>query len=290
VAAITLPQEGEVGASSMISVPRQIAGLSLHRDLHAFYAAKDQLFPDRTSGLIFFENMMGIFFSGRDLTEEVLAETTPKIHVIVAEQEYDQQIGTPRVRFPAFAAVFHLRDPENYQIVAEEAWQKALGLVNFTRGQQGLPGLIIDRLTHSGVKFTIAFFSARNVTDRAALETRYNFRPSLAMFNDHMIISSAEGLTRDLIDALKQSSGATPSQLDHAHTLFMLKGTGLASVLQSNREQMVRQNMVEKGHTEEEAEVEIDTLLEIVAHLAELKLEMGQHEGRPQAFLRITVQ
>ena len=33
------------------------------------------LFPERTSGLIFFENMMGIFFTGRDLTSEVLAET-----------------------------------------------------------------------------------------------------------------------------------------------------------------------------------------------------------------------
>ena len=41
--------------------------------MHKFYAAKDTLFPDRTSGLIFFENMMGIFFSGRDLTDEVLA-------------------------------------------------------------------------------------------------------------------------------------------------------------------------------------------------------------------------
>ena len=67
--------------------------LSFYRDLHKFYAAKDKLFPERTSGLIFFENMMGIFFTGRDLTDEVLAETTPEVRFVVAEQQYDAEGG-----------------------------------------------------------------------------------------------------------------------------------------------------------------------------------------------------
>ena len=84
------------GALPNLAVPRRIAGLSLYRDLHAFYAAKDKLFPERTSGLIFFENMMGIFFTGRDLTDEVLAETRPEIRIVVAAQKYDPAIGTPQ--------------------------------------------------------------------------------------------------------------------------------------------------------------------------------------------------
>ena len=68
--------------------PGGIAAVSLYRDLHGFYAAKDTLFPERTSGLIFFENMMGIFFTGRDLTDEVLAETEPEIRLVVAEPQY----------------------------------------------------------------------------------------------------------------------------------------------------------------------------------------------------------
>jgi hypothetical protein len=285
VAAFALPQTDDAAARPLVSVPRQIAGMSLYRDLHGFYAAKDQLFPDRTSGLIFFENMMGIFFSGRDLTEEVLAQTGPQIRLVVAEQQYDPQIGTPRVQIPAFAAVLQLRDPEEYRIVAEEAWQKALGLVNFTRGQQGLPGLIIDRVTHSDVKFTTAYFSARQVKDRAALETRYNLSPSLAMFDDYMILSSSEGLTRDLIAALKSPASGTQPELDQTHTLLRLAGSQLGSVLKSNREQMVRQNMVDKGHTQEQAEIEIDTLLTLVQYLDGMNLEVGKHDGRPQAVL-----
>ena len=73
------------GARPNLIVPPQIAGLSFYRDLHRFYAAKDDLFPQRTSGLIFFENMMGIFFTGRDLTNEVLAELRPEVRLVVAQ-------------------------------------------------------------------------------------------------------------------------------------------------------------------------------------------------------------
>ncbi len=130
------PAKPEQGALPLLTVPRQLASASLFRDLHAFYAAKDNLFPERTSGLILFENMMGIFFSGRDLTQEILGETLPETRIVVAAQQYDPKIGTPQYQVPAFAMVFHLRHPEEFQAVAEEAWQKAIGLTAFTRGQR----------------------------------------------------------------------------------------------------------------------------------------------------------
>jgi hypothetical protein len=147
-AAFALPKKPGEGVFPNLPVPRRIAALSFYRDLHQFYAAKDELFPERTSGLIFFENMMGIFFSGRDLTNEVLAETKPEIRFVVAEQEFDSAIGTPQIQLPAFAVILRLQNPEQFKEVAEEAWQKALGLINFTRGQQAMQGLIIDRTVH----------------------------------------------------------------------------------------------------------------------------------------------
>ncbi|MEJ2705847.1 MAG: DUF3352 domain-containing protein, partial [Sedimentisphaerales bacterium] len=102
-AAFALPKKSGDGALPNLSVPRRIAAMTLYRDLHQFYAAKDELFPERTSGLIFFENMMGIFFSGRDLTNEVLAETQPWLRFVVAEQEFDPAIGSPQIKMPAFA-------------------------------------------------------------------------------------------------------------------------------------------------------------------------------------------
>jgi hypothetical protein len=109
----TFAAEPADGALPNLSVPRQIAGLSFYRNLHQFYAAKDDLFPQRTSGLIFFENMMGIFFTGRDLTEEVLAELTPEIRLVVAQQEYAPEVGTPDPQFPGFALIFGMKPPRN---------------------------------------------------------------------------------------------------------------------------------------------------------------------------------
>ena len=286
-AAFALPNTPGDGALPNLLVPRRIAALSLYRDLHRFYAAKDDLFPERTSGLIFFENMMGIFFSGRDLTNEVLAETKPDIRLVVAEQQYDPSIGTPQVKLPAFAAIMRLQHPDRFKEVVEEAWQKAVGLINFTRGQQALPGLIIDRPIHSQTKFTMAYFSTAEVEDKTKLEQRFNVRPALAMPGEYLILSSTDGLARDLIDALGQEMQPTVKPLAEIHSLVEIEAGPLASVLQANRETLVRGNMVKKGNTQEQAENAIDLLIALVNFVDRAKLSMGTHEGRTQARLEM---
>jgi len=286
-AAFALPNKPGEGVLPNLSVPRRIAALSLYRDLHQFYAAKDDLFPDRTSGLIFFENMMGIFFSGRDLTNEVLAETKPEIRFVVAEQEYDPAIGTPQIKLPAFAAILRLRHPEQFNEVAEEAWQKAVGLINFTRGQQALPGLIIGRPIQGETQFTVAAFSTVEIEDKTKLDQRFNFRPALAMPGEYLILSSTDGLTRDLIDALSRETEHTAKPFAETHSLVEIDLGQLASILETNRETLVRGDMVKKGSTQEEAETGIDMLITVVKFVDHVKLSIGTHEGLTQANLEI---
>ena len=285
--AFALPDKPSEGVLPNLSVPRRIAALSLYRDLHSFYAAKDDLFPERTSGLIFFENMMGIFFSGRDLTNEVLAETKPEIRFVVAEQEYDPAIGTPQVKFPAFAAIFRLRHPEQFNEVAEEAWQKAVGLINFTRGQQAMPGLIIDRPIQGKTKFTVAYFSTSGIEDKTNLDQRFNVRPALAMPGEYLILSSTDGLARDLIDALSRETEDTTKPSAGIHSLVEIEGGQLASILQANHKTLVRGNMVKKGNTQEQAESEADMLISLFKFLDRMKLDIGVHDGLTQARLEI---
>jgi len=286
-AAFALPVGAGQGAQTNLTVPHGIAGLSLYRDLHRFYAAKDDLFPERTSGLIFFENMMGIFFSGRDLTDEVLAQARPSLRLVVAEQTYDPAIGTPQVKVPGFAVVLRLNDPDAYDEMVEEAWQKALGLINFTRGQQALPGLIIDRPIHSGTQFSIAYFSARDETRREQLHMRYNFRPALAMPGDYVILSSTESLARDLIDAIKTAPDDPGTMLPQTHSLLEIDGTPLASILVANQTVMVQNNMVEKGHSQAEAEKEIGMLCTLAGLVDHIRLGFGLDQGMTQASLRL---
>ncbi|NUQ66651.1 MAG: hypothetical protein HUU20_29665, partial [Pirellulales bacterium] len=223
--------------------------------------------------------------SGRDLTEEVLAETEPEVRLVVATQAYDPQIGTPKVQVPAFALVLRMEHPDKFMPIAEEGWQKALGLVNFTRGQQGLAGMIIDRPEHAGVKFSVAGFSAADVKDRTSLETRFNFRPALARVNDYLVISSTEILTKDLIDVLKQEASGPIKPAAGINSLVEVDTATISSILHANRDNLVRNNMVEKGKTQEEAESEIDGLTAILQRVGQARLKIGIEEGFTRAAL-----
>ncbi len=283
------PATSDGGAMPTLQVPRQIAAMSLYRDLHQFYAAKDELFPERTSGIIFFENMMGIFFTGRDLTEEVLAETLPDVRVVVAEQDYDKEVGTPQLKIPSFAVVLHMKDPKKFSTIAEEAWQKALGLINFTRGQQAEPGLIIDRRTHNDIKYTMAYFSAADEKDRDAVDVRFNFQPAIATAGDYLIFSSSDQLTRDLIDTLKTETGNQVKPVSGQHSLLQLDGSQLASILDANRGVMVRQNMVEEGSTREEAENNIGVLINVFKHIQSVAIRAGTEGANSKLAIEVDV-
>jgi hypothetical protein len=286
-AAFALPAQPGDGAPPNLVVPRRIAALSLYRDLHGFYAAKDVLFPQRTSGLIFFENMMGIFFTGRDLTSEVLAQTEPEVRIVVAEQQYDPAVGTPQVRLPAFAVILRLRHPEQFRQVVEEAWQKAVGLINFTRGQKALPGLIIDRAVQGETKYTLAYFSAADVNDRTKLPTRYNLRPALAMPGPYVILSSTDALARDIIDALGQDGSQTIAPSARTHSVLEIDGLQTTLAFQANRDTMVRGDMVKKGRSQQEAEAGIDMLITLTKLVDQVKLTIGTQEDMQEARLQM---
>jgi hypothetical protein len=287
-AAFARPEEEE-GVLPNLSVPRRLAALSLYRDLHRFYATKDELFPERTSGLIFFENMMGIFFSGRDLTDEVLSQVKPEIRLVVAQQQYDPAVGTPATRIPGFAAVLRLRDPKQFAPVAEEAWQKALGLINFTRGQQGQPGMILDRPDYHGTKYTVAYFSTAGADKKTALETRFNFRPALAQFGDYLVLSSTEQLAQDVLASLELETAKQPKLAVGTDSLLDVDGTGLAAVVRASRDEMVRQNMIEKGHSQEQAEAEIDVLEMLLGYLGKADVKIGSHDGLTEANVQLNL-
>jgi hypothetical protein len=275
-AAFTAPGAGQ-GALPNLAVPHQIAGFTLWRDLGKFYAAKDTLFPEKTSGGILAENFLEIFFTGRDLGEEVFGRFHPEIRVVVAKQQYDPAIGRPEAQFPAAAVVFRAEHADEFGEVLEEAWQKAIGLQNFTRGQQALPGLIIDRTAHAGVPFTYCYYSARNEKDRNRLPSRFNLRPAIARVGPYIVLSTTDGLAKDVIDAVNKEDARVPAALSGAHTVLeILNVDDIAALLQANRTEMVRQSVVGKGVKPERAEKDFDTNLAWLERLESARLSLSE--------------
>jgi hypothetical protein len=286
-ASFSTPQAAGGGLLPPLTVPGMIASLSLYRDLHSFYAAKNDLFAERTSGLIFFENMMGIFFSGIDLTEGVLSEVRPDVRVVVAKQQYDPAVGTPATQVPAFAAVLRLKEPQRFGETVEEAWQKAIGLVNFTRGQQALPGLIIDKENQNGVKYTLSYYRPPAGKSAGTIDARYNYRPSLARPGDYVILSSTDALARDLIDAVSKAPSTLANASQAVNSLLEIEGPALSAILEANREHMVRKSMVDKGNSREKAESDTQMLLAALGHVEHATLTLRREAGRPQAQLEL---
>lgn len=274
------------GVLGNFTVQRQIAGLSLYRDLRSFYAAKEDLFPDRTSGLIFFENMMGIFFSGRDFTDDVLAELDPEIRLVVAQQDYPGEARAPGLQIPAFATILRMKNPDQFSSFVEEAWQKALGLLNFTRGQQAEPGLIIDRAEFRGVKYTYAYFAESPGLKDSAPDTRYNFRPALAMPGDHLILSSTDQLARDLIEAVLTKDPAE-KRLTGVHSYLEVDISETTAALEANSGSLIQHNMLKEGSSRQEAENEVKIFLLLLQQLGAAQLRVGRNDGGPWSELEI---
>ncbi|MEI7731336.1 MAG: DUF3352 domain-containing protein [Verrucomicrobiota bacterium] len=277
----------EDGVLPPLNVPTAMASLSLYRDLHAFYAAKDELFPERTSGLVFFENMMGIFFSGMHLTEGVLAEAKPDIRLVVAPQNYGSAQGTPEIEVPAFAVVMRLRHPQEFGEVVEEAWQKAIGMASFTRGQKALPGFIIDRVPCGDTRISVASFRPPKEKAKGPVDIRYNFRPSLARPGEYLILSSTDDLARQLVAVVTQESAHPGKPMAATHSLLELKGAQIADILDANREQLVLKNMVDKGKTREQADNEMELFITALHCVHRAKLNIGTEGGHPLASLEL---
>ena len=61
----------------------------------------------------------------------------------------------------------------------------------------------------------------------------------------------------------------------------------IASALAVNRDALIRQNMVDKGASREQAETNIDLLLTGVKALSQAAMEMGSRNGQPRATLKL---
>jgi hypothetical protein len=110
------------------------------------------------------------------------------------------------------------------------------------------------------------------------------------MPNGYVVISSTEGLARDLIDALKEEAAGNVQPSAGMHSLLTLDGNRLASILSANRENMIQQDMVEKGKTHEQAAAEWGVLLKIAEAIRQVSLSMGCRDGQTHAKVEVAAE
>ena len=71
------------------------------------------------------------------------------------------------------------------------------------------------------------------------------------------------------------------------HSLVTVKSGPLAAVLESNRETLIRQNMVEDGKSREAAEQEVAGLFLVIKYLTELQVAAGTQADRSEMSIKL---
>ncbi len=241
---------------------RTIASLSFYRDIKAIWDVRDQLVtPQVLPRFTELEANVGkILFGGREFGD-VLGEFEPRFRIVAATQDYSRAKNVPEIKVPAFALVLELKHPEEFATELVISYNSIIGLANLGLGQQNQPRLIVTSEQHKG--FTIQgarfFDRAAGQSAEAASHIRYNFSPACSAAGRYFVIGSTIDVVKDVLDALGDVHA--PPQTTPDNVVLEIDGAAALQALAQNHEPLVRQNMLQEGHTREQAEQQINTLL-----------------------------
>lgn len=259
-----LPPKGQ-GAPEPLKPKGTIASLGLWRDMSAIWEVRNDLFsPQVVQGLAQLDTFAGQYFGGRDFGSGVLGAIGTDWRFVVAEQDYSQIKPVPDLKLPAFALVIDLKpDDDDFAQRLKVAFQSFIGLANLGAAQSKAPPLELGSEVVDGVTIATSHFMAPKAAPGAKepVHQRQNYSPSAAQVDNHFILSSSLGLTKDLIPVLRK-----PAKETDVTAILEADGAMLAHLLESDRQRLVTQNMLEKGNDKATASGQIDLLLNLLRY------------------------
>jgi hypothetical protein len=262
-------------AEKPLTVPNQIGTLSLWRDLGKVWNVREKVVAGPAlQGLDGLDNGIGQFFGGRDFETGVLGALKPDWRLVVAEQSEKALNPRPDLVLPSFAiCVGYDTKDEDFRQRWVIAFQSFVGVLNVVGAQEKAPAMVQNQEEYKGASIYSAAFlppakatDVKNDADKPAegVHIRHNFKPSLAIAGDKIIVASTVEMAHAVVDALT-SAAASDTPPDAA---FMeIDGQRLGKIIDTNRERLVMQNMVDKGHGRKAAEDEIGSLEALVKGL-----------------------
>ena len=272
----------------------ELLSVSAFRDLsHAWLYASDTLIERGIDELAESESGLSNLFGGRDFGEDVLGAFQPGIRLIIAHQDFShQEPPVPAIRLPAFALTAELKD-ENMVPELRRIFQSLIGFFNIVGAMNGQPQLEMDMEKTAQVQtITSRFLPTAENRDARDAAINYNFSPSVAFAGKRFVLASSRILVREL--AIAEPIARAPYN-ENTNTLVQANLDVVHRTLKDNREHLISQNMLEKGHSRDAAEKEIGTLLGLLRlvesgsiHLhrladrleLEVTLDLNQHPSK----------
>ncbi|MCR9292575.1 MAG: hypothetical protein NXI32_07640 [bacterium] len=300
--------DGRAAAPPLLQANKRLFAMSAYRDMSEMWLrSADLMTENAVEKLAQADTQLTTFFSGKDFGEDILAALGPAVQLVAVEQDFTAMLPKPAIHLPAFALRLEMKTPQQTAPEFRRVFQSFIGFLNVVGAMNGQPQF--DLSEERSEEF--AMVSARYVAEKgeeAAEDApiNFNFSPSLVFGKRHMILSSTQALGREL--ALQVASSASPqtnavsssaipaadpadtsAQADAPNTIANLDASVLQTVLNDNREQLIAQNMLEKGHAREAAEGEIGLLLAIIGFFEQAQLRLDAAEDFLELKLQLNV-
>jgi hypothetical protein len=257
---------GTGAAPALLNPKDTIVSFSTYRDFGLMWKQAPDLFDDNANAKFAeAENTLTTLFSGRSFPDDILANLEPGVQWVVTRQSFGKDDVTPQLKLPATALVFRMKKPAETARQFKITYQSLVGFLNIAGGMNKLEALEQDTEKIGGVTVVSAsYIPPEKAEDRAAAGIHFNASPTVAFVGDRFILSSTKGLAIELGQMLEKNP---PKPDEGVNTQLQISADALRATLADNRPQLVAQNKEEKGHSEADAEREIDLLMKLLAGL-----------------------
>lgn len=253
--------DGLAEAPEMPDLENRVFALSAYRDLSDMWLRAGDLMTEKANDqLAQADTQLTTFFSGKDFGEDILGSFGPEVQLLVARQEFDA-FPQPAIRLPAFALKMNMNEPEKTRPELRRVFQSFIGFLNITGAMQGQPQFDLGMQQTDAVQLVTANYVVNEeLQDATDAPINFNFSPTLAFAGTTFVLAS----TTDLALRIVESPEPEQQSLSGHNSIAALDAATLHSILSDNFEQLIAQNMLEKGHDRSLAEAEIGTLLDLI--------------------------
>ena len=232
------------------------------------------------------ESNLTTFFAGRNFRDDILGNVEPGMQIVVVRQEFPQAGITPQIKLPAGALVVRMKKAEETSRMFKITFQSLVGFLNVVGGMNGLDPLEqnIEKVGDA-VVISSAYLPPLKEEAKSDAALHYNASPTIAFVGDRFILSSARPLAIDLIEHVRKDAPAG----SNVNTELELDGKAAQAALAENRDSLIAQNMLEKGHDRAAAEKEIDAVLQAAKYIQGSSLRLTTEKEHLQLSLEVVL-
>ncbi len=269
------PEHGSP-APPPFALPETVLEARAYRGVSGMWLHGPDLFNDEVNAQLAKANSnLSTLFGGKPFAEEILGALDGELRLVIVRQEHnDGMIADSAVKLPGFAAVARLKDPASTQRSLRIAFQTAVGFANLIGAQQGRPPLELETERSDGKVLLSAVYSPEDLVGDEQMEMAASgtgvllqLSPTVGFAADSIVLASTRSLANQVLNKVTagpQESQTASSSSGVTNSALQINAEPLRQTLAENRERLITNNMLEKGHDRSAAVGEIDGLLTIL--------------------------